>query len=436
MFGQKTNSNHQQDGSASLMETLFSDINIDCQERIFEYLNLVDLLNIADSSKQFKTAANLVFARKYENELVNVGLFQPQRNQNQPTQEEIGRILYAKTCLQLIRNFGHRITALKLEPIKDTSQEDLFSSVFKCAINYIKEYCTELLTEIHIRQCPEGYYKYLKPLQNVQTVEIDSFGFEGLSKDTLNILFPKLHRLVYIDFDQSLGMIENHFPHLEQLGVRRGRGSNITPWDNVSLNVFELNPQLRRLDYFDIGSDANVLRSIENLQYLEMLYLMWDTKYATVANNFNGETFHFPTVKTFKIFFMNSDGEYISMPAIPFTFSQLEQCSISLKTSSLNKLYRFFDRSPTILKLKLSLNVNFLDLQKIANVLPSLVEFKVDSNAVFLKEDVIEFVDALPSLKKACIATFFDSDFEELKELLGNRWHTSFDNKTVTLERF
>lgn len=40
-------------------------INNDCKELIFDYLEWSDLINIADSSKTFQTAACTVFKRKY-----------------------------------------------------------------------------------------------------------------------------------------------------------------------------------------------------------------------------------------------------------------------------------------------------------------------------------------------------------------------------------
>lgn len=40
-------------------------INDDCKMRIFEYLEVPDLINIAETSKQLHTAVHDVFERKY-----------------------------------------------------------------------------------------------------------------------------------------------------------------------------------------------------------------------------------------------------------------------------------------------------------------------------------------------------------------------------------
>lgn len=44
-----------------------TNLNTDCMEIIFEHLELEDLLNLADSGKQFYSAACLVYKRQYAN---------------------------------------------------------------------------------------------------------------------------------------------------------------------------------------------------------------------------------------------------------------------------------------------------------------------------------------------------------------------------------
>lgn len=43
-----------------------TDLNDDCLEHIFQYLSLEDLLNIADTNKQLKPAAELAFERRFK----------------------------------------------------------------------------------------------------------------------------------------------------------------------------------------------------------------------------------------------------------------------------------------------------------------------------------------------------------------------------------
>lgn len=424
-----------------VIETKFTDINIDCQELILNHLSLVDLLNIADTSKEFKTAADLVFSKKFGSKRVDVVCIQPYRNLCGKSDETIEWIYSAKTCLQLLRNFGHLISILEFGPanvLEKTHLRDSFPLLYKCAITYINEYCAESLTKIRIRQCPKGFLKFLKPLPNVQSVEIDSFGFEGLSKDSMKILFPKLNRLIYVGFDQSFGIIEHHFPHLEYFCVRRGSGNGIVPWNDISPLVLELNPQLRSLFSFDIGCNPSVLRSIESLQRLEVLKLLWDMKYAT---KFNGEKFYFRTVKSLVISFMNTDrrSNRRNLPKIPFGFEQLEKCTINVNNCCPSGIYNFFDRNRTIVELNLQIVWKNVNLTAIAKALPSLRQFKLSSYAKITKKEICHFVSALQFLTHANFAISCDDSSKDLMESLGSGWKSSIEKTDIwtkiTVER-
>lgn len=48
-------------------------INNDCKELIFEHLEVKDLVNIAETNKELKTAVCAVFRRKYGNKIITYG---------------------------------------------------------------------------------------------------------------------------------------------------------------------------------------------------------------------------------------------------------------------------------------------------------------------------------------------------------------------------
>lgn len=54
----------------------FTDLYFDCLEKLFEYLELPDLLNVADSTKLFKKAAELAYTRKYGNKCLAFGVLE------------------------------------------------------------------------------------------------------------------------------------------------------------------------------------------------------------------------------------------------------------------------------------------------------------------------------------------------------------------------
>lgn len=48
------------------------DINIDCLEHVFNYLSLMDLINVADANKYLRRAAALVFACRSKGKMVMI----------------------------------------------------------------------------------------------------------------------------------------------------------------------------------------------------------------------------------------------------------------------------------------------------------------------------------------------------------------------------
>lgn len=131
------------EGAEIMACTKLTDINIECQAHIFKYLDFIDLLNIADTSKQLKTPSEVAFAKKYGNEEVAVKTIHSNRSQNKIGKEEIGWIKFAKTCLQLFRNFGHLVFVLNFEPFDLFEGIPLFATLYRRAIISMNECCAE-----------------------------------------------------------------------------------------------------------------------------------------------------------------------------------------------------------------------------------------------------------------------------------------------------
>lgn len=62
--------------------TKITDINNDCLEHIFNYLSLIDLLNVADASKCFKQGVNLSFTAKYGSKKLKLQGIEPSPHQS------------------------------------------------------------------------------------------------------------------------------------------------------------------------------------------------------------------------------------------------------------------------------------------------------------------------------------------------------------------
>lgn len=84
----KLNLNSDKDNGIEWIQTVLSgseptnitNLNDDCKEHIFKYLEWNDLLSVLDSSKLLCDAASIIFKKKYINAYVRLGKV-PEKNQ-------------------------------------------------------------------------------------------------------------------------------------------------------------------------------------------------------------------------------------------------------------------------------------------------------------------------------------------------------------------
>lgn len=90
-----------------------TDVNYDCLEHMGNFLNLEDMLALAQSNKHMKYAVDINFARKYSKLVVRIGACSDTLNKKR-FQMVDNHLLISdlKTAAQLIRCFGHQISRL------------------------------------------------------------------------------------------------------------------------------------------------------------------------------------------------------------------------------------------------------------------------------------------------------------------------------------
>lgn len=135
----------------------FTDLNLDCLEIVLEYLNLIDLLNVADTNKRLNKAAELVFVRekiKHGSKYVTFGNTKILRDRSfKITREEI-YIDDLKTSLQLLRCVGRVVSKIKFNKLRGMSRNQC---EIDCQVaTYINKYCTEHLNQFEFPNvfCP------------------------------------------------------------------------------------------------------------------------------------------------------------------------------------------------------------------------------------------------------------------------------------------
>lgn len=401
----------------SLEDLKLTHLGIDCLERIFRYLPFADLMNVADSNKQLKKAADLVFLLKHGSKTVMVAGFSscPKRFR-MDYWHEIGYVIlsaHLKRTFQMLRCFGHMISKLgvNMQGNRSVDKLELLDFHYGHLIFYIKQYCGESLTEITFLDTPPcgSLHHFVKPFANIHTVGVQS---SDLANASLIKLFPKMQRLKYhCQKITDFASIESDALNLEHL--------EIVPKENwkteESFRNFRLSQQLQSLAVPFIALYQGMHETLPNLQHLIVKKMP--------RNIDTSIKFHFKTVKKLEIF---SD----SLFSMVFSFDKLEEIILNYYTECLrydnhDQLYDFIHEHPTIKKfeIRICMQLTEVNLSKLINLLPLVEEFHVSCK--FSVHDVIRFMNGKKTLKNISIYLINGSNIEiaDVQKRLNDKWH-------------
>lgn len=198
-----------------------TNMNIRYQERFLSDLSLIDLLNVAESNKKFKRAADLIFSTKYANKTVvmnqMIGQVQKTSVRKLYVKQSTLEIDDQKTCLQFLRCFGHFISRVKLLQFVQSKQDLPFAS--RCFSNnlilissYINKYCVQVVrVHIDFKYLEGGFGDDSNPLLNT----VSGFTQNECSlwaKRCLVRLFGGTHHLVNVTYGKG-----KNTPHNQQI---------------------------------------------------------------------------------------------------------------------------------------------------------------------------------------------------------------------------
>lgn len=171
-----------------------TDLNIDCLEHVFRYLNLSELIAVADANQRLNIAAKLIFLRKYSGKTVEFQGIHLSRNRRIKFEKDnFGNIHIGdlRTCLTYLRCFGHLIAHVTFRFA--TGRNNLEHELR--VIDYINEYCSGSLTEIGIKSGPIGWEEHFKKsFFKIGDVNLDRCQLGA--EEAINRIFPRMQRLV------------------------------------------------------------------------------------------------------------------------------------------------------------------------------------------------------------------------------------------------
>lgn len=388
-----------------------TNLNIDCLNNVFEYLELDDLLNVADANKQLHRAANLTYVRKYCRKQVIFEHITLSRDRDMYVTDKVISIGDFRTSLQFIRCFGRLICDVKFD---SNGSEDMTCIInHECdhhVIRYVNEYCSESLIKIQMCTAVGGWEGQLrKPFSKIRRVQLENCNFTF--KDSLSRLFPRMQILIVDNFycgANSLFYNANHFPQLEKLSFILKTG-----YEAILPYLF-LNPQLKTLQISSYQCNAITSelysRAFARLQHLDELHFYVNH----LVNNCMNNVLHLKSVKSFVI--GGSD-----VLKIPFSFDQLNKLIIANNVQLNVAFFRFIAENPTIRNLEFKFqDLSDMDRFKLAKSLPLLESMQLGASSISADE-ASDFLTKFTNLQyfkfKANTNTFND-----IRKRFCNEW--------------
>lgn len=403
---------HYQSKRSKMEETMneispkkLTDINQFCLERIFMYLDLEDLLNVADANKKLQTATIAPFDRKFASNPVKICV-----HFGIPSDEVI-MIDNLRTSFQQLRIFGHMITELFLD---FENNGIAISDSYRHILSYVNKYCAESLHGIRFNFA-YSFECITKPFPNVKIVAIRGYGFK---MKCLQKYFPSLSILKLTLEDNIFPELIDHFPHLHTLSLNTCYPLNNEHKDDFK-KILRLNKQLQTLKGLHL--DYNSFRLLKDINRHLQRIVNFAVKIRVNGGNtrFNGKLIRFKNVNCLKV----EIGAFgIPMPKIPFSFEQLEELTLSGSFQYSNHFSSFINENPLLEKFKMNyfLLNNFMGLRKVNKQLPVLREL-IFSGSMSLDE-----VQSLVDSELLCCCIFqSEGSVNQIREISGNRWKVS-----------
>lgn len=335
-------------------------LNYDCLEAIFMHLDLMDLINMADTHEHFVPAAILVFSRRYHKKAIYLNLGAVHCNSTIP---EINMDL----GVAFFRHFGQSVSSLLLNQMDERVID---------AEESLLEQCTGSLIDIKLLYCWKAFESIKKPFAKVDNLVIKQCWLDhNLSK--LNIWFPNVIslKLKYVNLSRPCSF-EVNFSKLKHLMIYISElTKSITP-STISKMCY-LNLQLESL-IINCDYGVHFLQSISNylvkLNVLELwlpddgFYTFFDSKAI------------FASVKKFTLnYSFKWNGLMWNMP---FVFPCLRELKLNGFHKFNEKLLDIVVQTKSIQKLNLMICIRAWDdtyyneLELITKMLPDLIELE------------------------------------------------------------
>lgn len=329
-----------------------TDIEIKCLEKVFKYLDMNDLFNLAEANTWLRRAVQQVYKEK---SISKVKMLHNEGRRLSVKDEEL-RVNGLETQLRFLRYFGHLITSLAID------YDQIAENCRTYMDQYINVYCADTLIELCLWGADESVFEELKkPFKQIESVSVCAWQMPNLDGQ----LFPKCIALE-LDCD----------------------GEDDSDLQNIE-NFIQSSPQLKSLCIATFLNE-DICQSISNLTALETFGINL-TSDCFKYFDYDGIDIHLENVKKFII--LAEPFRFDCNPYDLVTFDRLEEVEFADATIEFysSDTLEFFSRHPTIKKLTIRGTYSKPpmkddELAVLKKSLPSLIEVNVNGRTVSIDE--------------------------------------------------
>lgn len=317
------------------------DVNVDCLEHVFKFLDFEDLINVADANKELKMIAEMVFVRKLKKRMIVVDIKTRSCDPNISTYDNAIHIHQSLLAAKTMRIFGQIISEIYLRITKDSENSDLRENFFR----HVNEYCHKTLIVLHIMGDYSKVFGAIKyPFENVE--KFSSYeGKLGPGCEYFPQIFPRLRQLAFTD-DTILdaNYIWKKFPNLDTFVSYYSYGIPMySCFDDRDLRKFVAsNLQLQSMTL--VGYNPYTWEHINaKLKSLKCVHISFSPK---LSEYFKGTPIQFDTVEICKV---SCDGILgTASPVDVFSFKRLKHLTVKCFYNQLEMWLDFILAHPTI----------------------------------------------------------------------------------------
>lgn len=377
------------------------DLNDDCLDQIFRYLNTADLATISETCKTFQQIAVKTFKSKKKNSVVFLC------NNTKAAKFESSRIL---------RQFGRFLQKVNIDFGGDKTNDKFIDVIVdKCNLNLFEVEFSGIEMEI--------IGKVISKILNKRNISRFIAKFSNLKRLRFGVLADKL-----VDAQ----CIQQKFPNLEHLSVQH-------PFDDRNLkNFMESNVQVNSLELDnDFRSvTRHLIMTIDKiLPHLEQLELKGIIQCGGAVRTMDYQPLYLNNLKRLVIRDMHN-GKFL--PNLAISNKKVEEFIIEVDACN-DRLINFICQYKFIRKLVLCCGLNTFyghNLLQLSESLPNLSEVEVRGYDEMLPiQNIVKFIQRAKQLTKVALKPF-SMDLNEVKQKLDpHQWVVTQSDATLKLSK-